>query len=247
VLIQIRRGLSNELTFASSKCYKRINQSMQKAKVLLVDDHDIVRAGFQQLLDMHPQIEIIAQANNSQKAFEIYKLAKPDVVIMDLSMPSDADSVEATTAQGGIEAISKIMSFDTNAKVIVLTVWESNPYPANLVKAGVKGYLTKRCAPDELVQAVLTVYKGGEHFSESIKAIINGSEGEESPLSQLTKREMQIFGLLAKGQSAAFIAESMFLSTKTVHAHRSNILRKLKLSNNSELVHLAIREGIVQP
>jgi two-component system invasion response regulator UvrY len=220
---------------------------MQIAKVLLVDDHDIVRAGFQQLLDMHPQIEITAQANNSQKAFEIYKSVQPDVVIMDLSMPSDAESSEATTAQGGVEAITKILRHDSDAKVIVLTVWESNPYPANLVKAGVKGYLTKRCAPDELVQAVLTVYKGGEYFSDSIKAILDGESEQDNPLLQLTKRELEIFMCLAKGQKAAEIAEAMFLSTKTVHAHRSNILRKLELSTNSELVHLAIRHGVVQP
>ncbi len=220
---------------------------IKTAKVLLVDDHDIVRAGFQQLLDKHPQIEIIAQANNSEQAFEIYKKTLPDVVIMDLSMPADSDSLDATSAQGGIDAVQRILGYDTRAKVIVLTVWESNPYPGHLVKVGVKGYLTKRCAPEELVKAVLAVHGGGEYFSESVKAVIDGCEEEKSPLSQITSRELQIFTLLAEGQSAAQIAEAMFLSRKTVHAHRSNILRKLNLANNSELVHLAIRHGVVRP
>lgn len=221
---------------------------MKTAKVLLVDDHDIVRAGFKQLLDSHPQIEIIAQANNSHEAFQVYKKTNPDVVIMDLSMPADSESLDSNGAQGGIEAIQRILQYDSNAKVIVLTVWESNPYPKNLVKLGVKGYLTKRCAPEELVQAVLAVYLGGNHFSESIKAIINdGDAVEDNPVNLLTKREIEIFTLLAEGQTATQIADSIFLSHKTVHAHRANIMRKLSLSNNSDIVHLAIRHGVVKP
>jgi DNA-binding NarL/FixJ family response regulator len=221
---------------------------MKTAKILLVDDHDIVRAGFKQLLDSHPQIEIIAQASNSQAAFDAYKKTSPDVVIMDLSMPSDGSSQVAAGAQGGVEAIQKIMAHDGLAKVIVLSVWESNPYPQSLVKAGVKGYLTKRCAPEELVQAVLDVYLGRTYFSESIKAILNdGDEEEVSPVKLLTKRELEIFTLLAEGHTAAQIAESIFLSNKTVHAHRANIMRKLTLGNNSEIVHLAIRHGVVCP
>ena len=102
---------------------------MKTAKVLLVDDHDIVREGFKQLLDSHPQIEIIAQANNSHEAFQVYKKTNPDIVIMDLSMPADSESLDSNGAQGGIEAIQRILKYDSNAKVIVLTVWESNPYP----------------------------------------------------------------------------------------------------------------------
>jgi two-component system invasion response regulator UvrY len=219
---------------------------MKTAKVLLADDHDIVRAGFKQLLDSHPNIEIVAQANNSQAAFECYKKVLPDVVVMDLSMPDNSENPNPASAQSGMQAVQRIIDFDAAAKIIVLTVWESNPYPSNLVKAGVKGYLTKRCAPEELVQAVLAVYRGEEHFSENIKALINGDD-EISPVGLLTKRELEIFTLLAEGQRATQIAESIFLSNKTVHAHRSNIMRKLSLTNNAELVHLAIRHGVVRP
>ncbi|SIS74225.1 response regulator transcription factor [Neptunomonas antarctica] len=219
---------------------------MITAKVLLVDDHDIVRAGFKQLLDSHANIEIVAQANNSHDAFEFYKTVLPDVVIMDLSMPNSSENQDVASAQGGTQAVQRIMDFDSAAKIIVLTVWESSPYPSNLVKAGVKGYLTKRCAPEELVQAVLTVYQGGKHFSENIKALINGDD-DISPVEILTKRELEIFTLLAEGQRSTQIAEDIFLSNKTVHAHRSNIMRKLSLANNAELVHLAIRHGVVRP
>lgn len=221
---------------------------MKTAKVLLVDDHAIVRAGFKQILDSHAQIEIIGQANNSLEAFEVYKKTSPDVVIMDLSMPNNSDSHESACVQGGIEAIQRIITHQPLAKIIVLTASESNPYVKNLVKLGVKGYLTKRCAPEELVQAVLKVYLGGNHFSESIKAIINDDEAAEiSPVNLLTKRELEIFTLLAEGCSATQIAGSIYLSHKTVHAHRSNIMRKLSLTNNSEIIHLAIRHGVVRP
>ena len=221
---------------------------MKTAKVLLVDDHDIVRAAFKHLLDSHSQIQIIAQASNSQEAFAAYKKASPDIVIMDLSMPSDASSQATSGAQGGIEAIQRIIAHDALAKIIVLSAWDANPYTKSLVKAGVKGYLTKNCDPAELVQAVLDVYLGRTHFSESIKAILNDGDAEEvSPAKRLTKREFEIFTLLAEGHTATQIAESKFVSHKTVHAHRANLMRKLALSNNSEIVHLAIRHGIVCP
>lgn len=217
---------------------------MSSIKVLLVDDHEVVRAGFQQLLDRHPEIEVVAEANNSQEAFDVYKRCAPDVVIMDLNMPVSAEGDESASAQGGIEAVRRILSFDATAKVIVLTVWGAAPYPTNLVKSGVKGYLTKNCAPDELVQALLSVAKGGEYFSESIRQVLN-DDGSDSPLKQLTSRELQIFTLLAEGKSVSEIANEKCLSPKTVHAHRSNIMRKLGVKRNAELTQLAIRYGLL--
>lgn len=219
---------------------------MKKTKVLLADDHEIVRAGFKKLLESHPQIEIIGQANNSHDAFQLYKKIKPDVVVMDLSMPSNSQSLDNGGPQGGVEAIQCIIQYDSSAKVIVMTVWESNPYPKIMVNLGVKGYLTKRCAPDELVQAVLDVYLGKKYFTESVKMLIDDDDPVEiSPVDQLTKRELEIFTLLAEGQSATQIANVCFLSYKTVHVHRSNIMRKLSLANNSDIIHLALRHGVV--
>ncbi|WP_027856457.1 response regulator [Marinobacterium jannaschii] len=216
-------------------------------RILLVDDHPLVRAGFHRLLQADEEIEIVAEADNGLEAFSYYKDLQPDLVLMDLSMPTDAESPETTTnINGGLEAIRRIISYDSNARVLVLTVMESEPFPAHVIQAGARGYLTKRCAPEELLHAVHEVYAGRSYLSESIRDKLGPTFGDASPLAKLTKRETQIFSLLAEGYSVSQVAEEMFLSPKTVRAHRTNILRKLELSNNSELVHLAIRYGIVQ-
>jgi len=215
-------------------------------KVLLVDDHPVVRAGFQRLLDNDKRIHIIAEASSGQEAVDKYFSTQPDVVIMDLSMPSDESGDGGLQTYGGLEAIRNIRAKDSNARVLVLTVMESEPFPAHVVQAGASGYLTKRCAPDELLKAVYEISQGRKYFAESIKEMISPGGGQESsPFSRLTKREFQVFSCLAQGQPVAQIAEKMFLSPKTVHAHRANILRKLSISNNSELVHFAIRHNIV--
>lgn len=217
-------------------------------KILLVDDHPLVRAGFQRLLISDESIEIVGEADNGQSACEMYSQYEPDVVIMDLNMPADSNSEETASnnLNGGLEAIRRIISRDPKAKVLVLTAMETDPFPAHVVNAGAKGFLTKRCAPDELLEAVKAIHKGEEYITEEIRTRINGDSSGESSLGSLTKRELQIFSLLAEGRTVAVVAEEMFLSPKTIHAHRTNIFRKLKISNNSELVHLAIRHNIVQ-
>ncbi|WP_415901076.1 response regulator [Neptuniibacter sp. QD48_11] len=217
-------------------------------KILLVDDHPLVRAGFQRLLISDESIEIVGEADNGQSACEMYSQYEPDVVIMDLNMPADSNPEETASnnLNGGLEAIRRIISKDPKAKVLVLTAMETDPFPAHVVNAGAKGFLTKRCAPDELLEAVKAIHKGEEYITEEIRSRINGDSSGESSLGSLTKRELQIFSLLAEGRTVAIVAEEMFLSPKTIHAHRTNIFRKLKISNNSELVHLAIRHNIVQ-
>ncbi|WP_415884746.1 response regulator [Neptuniibacter sp. QD37_6] len=217
-------------------------------KILLVDDHPLVRAGFQRLLISDESIEIVGEADNGQSACEMYSQYEPDVVIMDLNMPADSNSedVAANNLNGGLEAIRRIIMRDPKAKVLVLTAMETDPFPAHVVNAGAKGFLTKRCAPDELLEAVKVIHKGEEYITEEIRSRINGGSSGGSSLGSLTKRELQIFSLLAEGRTVAVVAEEMFLSPKTIHAHRTNIFRKLKISNNSELVHLAIRHNIVQ-
>ncbi|EAR62029.1 response regulator transcription factor [Neptuniibacter caesariensis] len=217
-------------------------------KILLVDDHPLVRAGFQRLLISDESIEIVGEADNGQSACEMYASHMPDVVIMDLNMPSDANTEEmSNNLNGGLEAIRRIISHDPKAKVLVLTAMEIDPFPAHVVNAGAKGFLTKRCAPDELLEAVKAIHAGEEYITEEIRLrITEGGSADGASLASLTKRELQIFSLLAEGRTVSIVAEEMFLSPKTVHAHRTNIFRKLKISNNSELVHLAIRHNIVQ-
>jgi DNA-binding NarL/FixJ family response regulator len=213
-------------------------------KVLLVDDHEVVRAGFKGILNQQKDIDVIAEAESSVEAYELYKMKLPDIVVMDLSLPSDTGINDST--HGGIEAIRRILAFDKNAKILVLSSFDSAPFPSTVIKAGAKGFLTKRGPANELITAVQTIDSGQKYLSPTVQGQLEGKESE-SPLTVLTKREIQIFSLLADGQKAADIAQDMCLSNKTVHAHRANILRKLSLSNNSELVHLAIRFGVVRP
>ncbi len=220
-----------------------------KIRILLVDDHSIVRAGFQHMLLKEADMEIVAEAENGSQAVELYRNIKPDVVVMDLAMPADQENPEASSTTGGLDAIKRIMLNDSDARILVLTIWEASPYPLRVAEAGVQGYVTKRCAQNELVHAVREVYAGRKYFSPSVsEQITQDAEGgaECSPISQLTRRELEIFTLLAEGRSVNAIAETVFLSPKTVHAHRANILRKLKLNNGSEIIHLALRSGIIQ-
>tara|TARA_R110001583_G_scaffold87947_3_gene228714 strand:- start:2765 stop:3388 length:624 start_codon:yes stop_codon:yes gene_type:complete len=203
-------------------------------RVMLVDDHEIVRAGFHRLLDSAEGISVVCEASSGEEAYHQYQKFTPDLVVMDLSMPPGA---------GGLDAIQRIRAVDSEAKILVLTVQECEPYPSRVMQAGAKGYLTKRCAPEELIEAVRQVSSGKEFIAEQIQQQLSGSSG--SLLNLLTKRELQIFTLLAGGQSPAQIAEAMFISQKTVHAHRSNIMNKLELSKTSDIIHTGIRHGIV--
>ncbi|WP_083704821.1 response regulator transcription factor [Motiliproteus sp. MSK22-1] len=203
--------------------------------VMLVDDHEIVRAGFRRLLDNTDDISVIAEAATGEDAYSLYQEHSPDVVVMDLSMPPGV---------GGLEAIKRILAVAPEANILVLTVQECEPYPSRVLQAGAKGYLTKRCAPEELIDAVRKVYHGNEYVAPSIQKELDGKKA--SKLNLLTKRELQVFTQLAGGSSVAQIADSMFISQKTVHVHRSNILTKLELAKTSDLIHMAIRHGIVE-
>lgn len=207
---------------------------MNAISAMLVDDHEIVRAGFRRLLDNTADISVVAEASTPEDAYSFYQQHRPDVVVMDLSMPP---------GMGGLEAIKRIVATDPDAKILVLTVKENEPYPSSVLRAGAKGYLTKRCQPDELINAVRQIFEGVEYVSPEIQAEMENNQ--ETILSTLTKRELQIFTMLASGESVSDIAEKMFISYKTVHVHRSNILNKLELGSTSDLIHLAIRHGVI--
>lgn len=203
---------------------------------MLVDDHEIVRAGFRRLLDNTAGMRVVAEAATGEEAYGCYRRYDPDVVVMDLSMPPGAD---------GLDAIRRIVTSFAGARILVLTVQECEPYPTRALQAGAKGYLTKRCAPEELIQAVRHVYVGRQYIAPNIQHEL--SQEGSNKLQELTKRELQVFTMLAGGMSVAQVADKMFISQKTVHVHRSNILSKLKLSSTSEIIHLAIRHGVVEP
>ena len=220
---------------------------MPQIKLMLVDDHPIVRAGFHRLLLTDHRIDVVGEASCSNEAVERYQELNPDIVLMDLNMPTNEQTDSVVSSNGGLDAIRRIIEIDSEAKILVLTVMEADPFPTHVLSAGAKGYLTKRCAPGELLEAVLTVHNGDTYIAEGIAIAPTGDKTEEtSVVSKLTKREFQVFTLLAEGKSVAQIADEVYLSVKTVHAHRTNIFRKLDLKTNTDIVHLGIRMGIVQ-
>jgi len=217
----------------------------QKIRVLLVDDHPMVRAGFQHLLELDFDIEVVAEADNGREAFEKFRELSPDVVVLDLVMPTGFEPPKdesQSQPNGGLEALRRIRCFDDSARVLVLTGKEGGVFPAHVLQAGALGFMTKRGAPEELGKAIREVYARRRYLSSDVEV----PELAQNPTKQLTKREFQVFSQLAEGASVSDIARMMNLSPKTIHAHRANIFRKLNVSSNAEIVHLAIRNGIVE-
>ena len=209
----------------------------QPINVLLVDDHSVVRAGFRRLLETSSEITVIGEADTGDKAWRLFQDLGPDVVVMDLSMPG----------MGGLEAIEKIRKIAAQARILVLSVHENEPFPSRALQKGAAGYLSKRCAPEELVIAVREIADGKCYLGKDIarRLAAERRDSERNLLTKLTSREFQVFTLLAKGRSVAEIADTIFISPKTVHVHRANVFRKLSISTTAELVRMAIRNDII--
>jgi len=208
-------------------------------KIILVDDHEIVRTGLKMIVAKMSGIKIIAEAKNGQQAIDLANNSKPDVMLMDVNMP----------IMSGIEATRRISQHTPHTKIIILTVHAENPFPAQLLEAGACGYLTKGCAAHELEIAINTVAKGGRYIGTDIAqqmalSLLPG--GESSPFDELSSREMEVMLLLAQGKNPRDIGEILLLSPKTVATYKYRILEKLKLENIIELAHLTIRHGILE-
>ncbi len=209
----------------------------QPINVLLVDDHSVVRAGFRRLLETSSEITVIGEADTGDQAWRLFQDLGPDVVVMDLSMPG----------MGGLEAIEKIRKIAAQARILVLSVHENEPFPSRALQKGAAGYWSKRCAPEELVIAVREIADGKCYLGKDIarRLAAERRDSERDLLTKLTSREFQVFTLLAKGRSVAEIADTIFISPKTVHVHRANVFRKLRISTTAELVRMAIRNDII--
>ena len=175
-----------------------------------------------------------------QSGEESYQLAydlRPDVIIMDINMPGI----------GGLEAIGRLRKRNAKEKIIALTVHETEPFPSRVLAAGAQGYLSKRCGPQELIQAIRKVHRGETFVTNQVMREINKTPGsDEAAINKLTPREFQVFSLLAEGRTAVEIGQDMSLSHKTIHSHRSNIMKKLKLETNFSIVQFAILQGIAK-
>lgn len=193
-------------------------------KVALVDDHIIVRSGFAQLLSLEEDIDVVGEFGSAKETRQNLPRIKPYVCIIDISMPDES----------GLELLKSIPS---GIHCIMLSVNDSEMIVKKALESGAKGYLSKRCSPDELVQAVRTVYSGGVYLMPelTVKLVANRNH---NPLEQLTRREMEICELLSQGLEAKEVGEKLGLSYKTVHAHRANIMSKLDIKNNVELTNL---------
>ena len=208
-------------------------------KVLLVDDHAVVRMGFKMLLESDTGIKVVAEAENGEQAVKMYMEHQPDVVVMDITMPGI----------GGIEAIDRIMAKDNNARILVLSAHEDSVHPKRVLNAGALGYLTKRSAAEELIKAIRTVSGRKMYLEASVaqQMAIQQLSGETNPVDVLSDREFEVFISLAKGKTTNEIADTLCLSPRTVGTHLYNIKQKLNANNSAEIALIAMRAGLIDP
>lgn len=207
--------------------------------VMLVDDHAVVRMGFRLLLEGSTDIKVVAEADSGEEAIRRFAEIKPDVVVMDISMPGI----------GGLEAIDRILAKDPAAKILVLSAHEDVMHARRVLKAGAAGYLTKRSAPEALIQAIRQVHQGKAFLEPEIaqQLAVQQLSKNRNPLDTLSEKEFKVFLALARGQSVQEIADVMSLSPRTVGTHLYNIKQKLGASNSAELAIIAIRAGLIDP
>ena len=206
-------------------------------RVMLVDDHALVRMGFRMLL-ADAGIEVVAECGSGEDACQAYPAARPDVVVMDLSMPG----------MGGLEAVRRIVAHHEQARILILSAHEDTAHPRRALKAGALGYLTKRSAPDTMITAVSTVARGEPYVdAETAQALaVAQVRGETSPAEVLSEREFSVFLQLARGLTVARIAENLNLAPSTVGTHLYNVKQKLEASNQAELTLVALRWGLLE-
>ncbi len=223
---------------------------MNKIRVLIADDHDVVRSGLRMLLRSSPDFSVIAEAADGEEAVRLAEKHTPDVAILDISMPK----------LSGIEATRMIRELVPDAKIIILTVHEDEEYVYQILQAGASGYLLKNAGKKEIFDAIHSVISGDRFFSPGIsKLIINGfikraneQAQPEEPVAQdsrqvLTKRETEILGYIAQGLTSRQIADTLCLSFRTVNTHRANLMQKLNIHDTASLVRHAITLGLVKP
>ncbi|MEW5960777.1 MAG: response regulator transcription factor, partial [Chloroflexota bacterium] len=210
------------------------------AKVLLVDDHVVVRQGLKALLTDEADIEVVGEANNGREALDRLAVLEPDVVLMDISMPG----------LNGIEATRQIKQRHPGVKVVILSMHANEEYVFQVLQAGAAGYVLKQSDSLEVLTAIRAALSGGSFLSPPIsRTVINDyvrraeARGQGSDLDLLTSREREVLQLLAEGLSNRDIAEELNISIKTVESHRSNIMNKLEVNSKAELIKYALRKG----
>ncbi len=208
-------------------------------KVLIVDDHDLVRTGIRRMLEDIQGVKVTGEARNGKEAIRIAKETRPDVVLMDVMMPPGI---------GGLDATKSLLRTDPDIKVLVVSVCNDDLFPAKLLQAGAAGYLTKGASRDEMVQAIRAVHSGQRYISPAVAqqlAFKHITDKEESPFNLLSERELQVMIMITHGSKPQEISEKLNLSPKTVNSYRYRIFEKLDVKNDVELTLLAIKHGLV--
>jgi len=210
-------------------------------KLLLADDHAMFRAGVKALLEAEPRFEVIGEVDNGDDAVDQVRIQKPDIVIMDLSMPGT----------NGLDATRRIAALGLSTRVLVLTVHAEEEYLVPVVEAGASGYLTKTSADTDLIEAIKVVARGEVYLPPKATTLLlkqyKKSEGDGDPsLKDLSSREQEVLALTAEGFSSREIGEKLFISPKTVDTYRARIMEKLGLHHRSELVRFALKVGLLK-
>ncbi|MEX0740309.1 MAG: response regulator transcription factor [Pseudohongiella sp.] len=208
-------------------------------KVMLVDDHAVVRMGFRLLLQGSADIDVIGEAQSGEDAIKQFQDLAPDVLVMDISMPGI----------GGLEAIARVLAKEPQQKILVLSAHEDVMHARRVLKAGAAGYVTKRSAAEVLMQAIRAVHKGQIYLDPDIAQAmaVEQVSGSKNPLDALSEKEFKVFIELAKGNSVQEIADVMSLSPRTIGTHLYNIKQKLNAGNSAELAIIAMRAGLIEP
>ncbi len=230
------RVIETNTQAVSVKC--KNSQGKKLIKVLIADDHAIVRAGLKQVLSESLDIVVVGEAVDGHEALNKMREQDWDVMLLDMTMPG----------KSGLEVLKQIKSERPKLAVLILSIYDEDNYALRALKAGAAGYLTKGCIPEQLIEAVRKAAVGGKYITPQLAerlAFALDPNVEEAPHDVLSNRELQIFELLASGEKMSEIARELSVSTKTVSAHRANILQKMNMKSNSELMFYAIENKLV--
>jgi len=211
-------------------------------RILIVDDHDLMREGVRTMLEQEPGFEVVGEVGDGQEAIRQVRELEPDVVLMDVALPGGI---------GGLEATEAILAERPATRVIILTQYEQREYIRRALKIGAQGYLLKRSVSGQLKEAIRTVFQGRRYLhpaaaDELVEMVTSGASLDEEEYETLTQRERQVLKLLAEGKTSRDIAKYLGISLKTAMTHRSNLMAKLNLHSRAEVVKYAIRQGVVE-
>ncbi len=211
-------------------------------KVLLADDHHLVRAGIRALLEKHPGVEIVAEAGDGREALEGIERLRPDIALLDISMPG----------LNGLEVAARATKVCEKTRVLILSMHADEGYVAQALRAGVSGYLLKDSVSSELALALTALGRGERYLSPRISTqvvdgFLRGDSREDDPLSALTSRQREILQLIAEGHSTRQIAEALDVSVKTIETHRAQLMERLDIHDVAGLVRFAVRSGLIEP